>query len=86
MLKELFYTGIGGALLIKERVEDELKRLEEKGKLSKQERESFLQNLKLKGEEEESRFKEEIKKAIKEVIDELGIATKEDIEALKEKR
>ena len=86
MLKELFYTGIGGALLIKERVEDELKRLEEKGKLSKQESESFLQNLKLKGEEEESRFKEEIKKAIKEVIDELGIATKEDIEELKEKR
>lgn len=86
MLKELFLTGIGGALIIKERVEDELNKLEEKGKLSKKESESFLQNLKIKGEEEESRLKEEIKKALKEVIDELGIATKKDIEALKGKQ
>ena len=30
MLKEILFTGLGGALLLKERVEEELKTLEEK--------------------------------------------------------
>lgn len=83
MLKEIFYTGLGGALLVKERVEEELKKLEERGKLSSDESKSFLENLKTRGEKEEERFKEELKSAIKEVIEELGIATKKDIEDLK---
>ena len=83
MLKELLYTGMGGALLIKERVEEELKKLEEKGKLNADETKSFLENLKTRGENEETRLKEELKTAIKEVIEELGLATKKDIEALK---
>jgi polyhydroxyalkanoate synthesis regulator phasin len=80
MLKELMYTGLGGALLIKERVEEELKKLEEKGKISTSDTKSFLESLKTKGENEETRLKEEIKTAIKEVIEELGLATKKDIE------
>ncbi|MFA5215643.1 hypothetical protein [Sulfuricurvum sp.] len=83
MLKELLYTGMGGALLLKERVEEELKKLEEKGKLNADESKSFLENLKTRGENEETRLKEELKTAIKEVIEELGLATKKDIEALK---
>ncbi len=83
MLKELIYTGMGGALLLKEKVEEELKKLEEKGKISTTDTKSFLESLKTKGEEEEKRLKEEIKSAIREVIEELGVATKQDIEALK---
>jgi polyhydroxyalkanoate synthesis regulator phasin len=83
MLKELFYTGMGGAFLIKEKVEEELKKLEEKGKISTTDTKSFLESLKTKGENEENRLKEELKTAIKEVIEELGLATKKDIEALK---
>lgn len=83
MIKELIYTGIGGALLAKERVEEELKKLEEKGKINTSNTKSFLESLKTKGENEENRLKEEIKNAIREVIDELGLATKKDIEALK---
>lgn len=83
MLKELLYTGMGGALLLKERVEEELKKLEERGKLSAMDSKSFLEGLKTRGEDEEKRVKEELKTAIKEVIEELGIATKKDIEALR---
>lgn len=83
MLKELFYTGMGGALLLKEKVEEELKKLEEKGKLNASDSKSFLEGLKTRGEDEEKRLKEELKTAIKEVIEELGIATKKDIEALR---
>lgn len=83
MLKELLYTGMGGALLLKEKVEEELKKLEEKGKLNTSDTKSFLESLKTKGEDEEKRLKEELKATIREVIEELGIATKKDIEALK---
>ncbi|MCX6073740.1 MAG: hypothetical protein NTY39_05400 [Campylobacterales bacterium] len=79
MLKELFYTGMGGALLIKE----ELKKLEEKGKINTTDTKSFLESLKTKGENEETRIKEELKTAIREVIEELGLATTKDIEALR---
>ena len=61
----------------------ELKKLEEKGKLNTTDTKSFLESLKTKGEDEEKRLKEELKSAIKEVIEELGIATKKDIEALR---
>ena len=85
MIKEILYTGLGGALLLKERVEEELDKLQEKGKLSKEDADTFIEKLKTRGEEEEERFKNHIKEALKEVIDEMGLATKADIEALKEK-
>lgn len=85
MIKELLYTGLGGALLLKERVEEEVEKLQEKGKLSKEDADKFIEKLKVRGEEEEEKLKAHIKEALKEVIDEMGLATKADIEALKEK-
>lgn len=83
MLKEMLYTGVGGALLLKERVEEEIRHLEENGKLSRDEGRQFFDKLQEKGEAEEQRVRDEMKRMIKEVIDELGLATKEDIENLK---
>ena len=85
MIKDILYTGLGGAVLLKERIDEEVKKLEERGKLSKEDADKFLEKLQTRGEEEEEKLKEKIKEALKEVIDEMGLATKEDIEALKEK-
>ncbi len=84
MLKELIYTGIGASLLLKEKVEEELKKLEEKGKLDTKDVKSFITSLEEKGKSGDEKFKEELKKTIKEILDELGVATKDDIEKLKE--
>ena len=84
MLKELIFTGLGGALVLKEKIEDELKKLEEKGKLDTKDVKSFLESLEQKGKESDAKFKEELKSTLKEIIDELGLATKEDLEKLKE--
>ena len=84
MLKELIFTGLGGALVLKEKIEDELKKLEEKGKLDTKDVKSFLESLEQKGKESDEKFKAELKSTIKEVIDDLGLATKEDLEKLKE--
>jgi len=84
MLREILYTGIGAGLLLKERVEEELKELEKSGKIKRDDAKSFLDSLEDKGREEEAKSKEKFKKTIKEVIDELGLATKEDIEKLRQ--
>ena len=84
MLKELIFTGLGGALVLKEKIEDELKKLEEKGKLDTKDVKSFLESLEQKGKESDEKFKAELKSTPKEIIDELGLATKEDLEKLKE--
>lgn len=84
MLKELIFTGLGGALVLKEKIEDELKKLEEKGKLDTKDVKSFLESLEQKGKESDEKFKAELKSTMKEIIDKLGLATKEDLEKLKE--
>ncbi|MBD3824011.1 MAG: hypothetical protein IE916_05830 [Epsilonproteobacteria bacterium] len=84
MLKDLLYGGLGAALLLKERVESEVKKLEEQGKIKTTDAKSFLDSLETKGKEHELHFKEELKNALKEAIDELGLATKEDLAKLKE--
>lgn len=84
MLREILYTGIGAGLLLKERVEEELKQLEESGKIKRDDAKSFLDSLEKRGKEEEAKSKEKFKETIKEVIDELGLATKEDIEKLRQ--
>lgn len=86
MIQELLTTGLGGALLLKERVDEEIEKLQERGKLSKEDAQTFLDKLKTRGQEEEERLKQHIKEALKEVIDEIGLATKADIEALKERK
>ncbi len=53
--------------------------------MSKEDADKFIEELKVRGEEEEEKLKAHIKDALKEVIDEMGLATKSDIEALKEK-
>ena len=85
MIKDILYTGLGGALLLKERVDEEIEKLQERGKLSKDDATAFLEKLQTRGEEEEEKYKSQIKEALKEVIDEMGLATKKDIEALKDK-
>jgi len=84
MLKDLLYTGIGAAALLKEKVEAEVKKLEVEGKLKTTDAKSFMESIEKKGKEEEDKIKEQLKSALKEVIDELGLATKADLEKLKE--
>ncbi len=83
MLKELLYTGLGAAVVFKEKVEEEVKKLEETGKIKTDDAKSFLDSIEKKGKEEDERIKEQFRSTLKEVIDELGLATKEDIEKLR---
>ena len=83
MLKDILYIGLGSALLAKEKVEEELNKLVEKGKLSKEDAKKFVDNAKKRGEEEEKKAKDEFKKVLTEILQDLEVATKKDIEDLK---
>lgn len=84
MLKELLHTGIGAGLLLKEKVEEEIKKMEESGKIKTDDAKSFLETIEKKGKEEEQKNKEKLKSMLKEIIDDLGLATKDDLEKLKQ--
>lgn len=84
MFKDLLYTGIGAASLLKEKVEAELTKLEEQGKIKRDDAKSFLESIEKKGKEEDEKMKDRLKETLKEIIDELGLATKADLEKLKE--
>ncbi|MEA3316126.1 MAG: hypothetical protein U9Q30_09740 [Campylobacterota bacterium] len=84
MLKEILYTGVGVASIFKEKVEEEVKKLEESGKIKTDDAKSLLQSIEKKGKEEEEKSKEKLKEMLKDIIKELDIATKQDIEKLKE--
>ena len=86
MLKDFIYTGLGAASLLRDKVESELKVLEEKGKINKEDAKSFIDSIKQRGKEEDEKSKEKIKEILKEIIDELGLATKEDIENLRKEK
>jgi polyhydroxyalkanoate synthesis regulator phasin len=84
MLKEILYTTIGATTILKEKVEEEIKKLEEKGKIKTDDAKSFLESLESKGKEEDEKMKQKLKDTIKEIFDDLGVATKDDLEKLKE--
>ena len=85
MLKELLHVGMGSVMVVKEKIEEELKVLQEKGKINTADAKSFLESVSKKGEEEDKRLKAKIKDMLKEAIEELGVATKKDIEDLRSK-
>ena len=84
--KDLLYTILGGALLLKDRfasqfdIDDILKKAEEsKEDIQENVAESFT-----KASEQKVEIESELKKKIKTIVDELGLATKADIDELKE--
>lgn len=84
MIKELIYSGMGAAVVIRQKVEDEIKTLEKNGKIKKTDAKEFLKSLEQKGKSEDKKIKKQIKGIIKEVINELDLVTKKDLEKLKE--
>jgi len=75
MLKEMINTGLGVAATLKEKVENEIELKDGK---------NIFESLEGKGKDERSKIKDELKSIIKDIVDDLGLATKDDIVKLKE--
>jgi len=75
MLKEMLNTGLGVAATLKDKIENEIELKDGK---------NIFESLESKGKDERDKIKNELKSIIKEIVDDLGIATKDDIAKLKE--
>ncbi len=82
--KEFLYTLLGGALLFKDRFSDQFDEILKKGENSKEDIKTNFAETMSKAGEQKVEIESELKNKIKMIVDELGLATKEDIEELKE--
>ena len=82
--KEFLYTLLGGAILLKDRFSDQFDEILKHGEESKENIKSTATQTMEKATEQKDEIESELKKKIKTIVDELGLATKEDIDELKE--
>ncbi|GAB1534562.1 hypothetical protein ADMFC3_01930 [Geovibrio sp. ADMFC3] len=82
-LKDFFYAGLGAALTAKERMEKDLEELKEKGKGGKEEFKQKYEEAKAKAKAFEEEFDKKLKEKVKNILSEIGVATKEDLAELK---
>lgn len=83
-LEQLFYFGLGTALMAKEKIDqagESAKGMKEENERKARE---FFDQAVAKGSEERGQLKESVRELLKEVMDELGLATKADLDALRE--
>lgn len=83
MLKNMIYAGFGAASMMKESMEKEMKNMDCKHGISKDDMKDFFSELGERGKHEDEKAKEKMKDHLKEIIDELGLVTKDDMENIK---
>ena len=83
-LEQLFYFGLGSALLAKEKLEQAGETAREVKEENERKAREFFDEAVAKGSEERGRLKDDVKELLKEAMDELGLATKADLDALRE--
>ena len=82
-LEQLFYFGLGSALIAKEKIEQAGEAARGSREDADRKAREFFDQAVAKGSEERGQVKEHIKELLKEAIDELELVTKADIEALR---
>ncbi len=84
--RDLLYTILGGAMLLKDRFASELNidDIFKKAEKSKEDIEANVAETFTKASEQKDAIESELKTKIKTIVDELGLATKADIDELKE--
>jgi polyhydroxyalkanoate synthesis regulator phasin len=82
-LEQLFYFGLGSALMAKEKIELAGESARSCSEESDRKAREFFDQAVAKGDQEREQVKGKIKELLKEAIDELGLATRADVEALR---
>lgn len=80
---DILYLGLGAAFLAKDKVESLLEEMEKRGEISRKDAESFIKEAKTRAKKEQDAMDARIRGQIKKGLEEMGLATKADIEELK---
>ncbi|MFW5734431.1 MAG: phasin family protein [Oceanidesulfovibrio sp.] len=80
--KDLLYLGLGAAFMAKDRMEEIIKDIEEKSDISREEARQFVEDAKERAQKERKEWEKTVKDSVREVLDDMGVATKDDIKKL----
>jgi len=81
--EQLFYFGLGSALMAKEKFEKACETACASREESERKAQEFFDDAVAKGSEHREQMKGKLKELLKEAVDELGLATRADVEALR---
>lgn len=82
LLKKTVLTGLGVASLTKEKIEEFGKDLTDKGKLTEQEGEKFVQEMLLRADESKESLRKQTELMVKTALEKMHLAKADDIAAL----
>lgn len=82
-LEQLFYLGLGSALTMKDKMEKNSEELRKWQGEAEQNARAMIDELTQRGEQEKDAFRRILKDSIKEVIEEMDLVTREDLEQFK---
>ena len=86
LLEKGFLAGIGLLSMTREKAQEVIEELTHEGELQKNEVKQWVDELSDRGEEERQALRKLVREEMKKVLDEIGLATKEDIQKLLEKQ
>lgn len=86
LLEKSFLAGIGLLSMTREKAQKLMDELSHEGEVQKNEVTRWVDQLADRGEEERQALRKLIRDEMKKVMDEMGLATKEDIQKLLEKQ
>jgi polyhydroxyalkanoate synthesis regulator phasin len=85
LIKKALYTGVGLAVLTKEKAEELVKELTQQAKLSEQEGKELFDGLLKQSEQARTDFQTKIDEAVLSVVKRLNLVTKDEVESLRAK-
>ncbi len=86
LLEKGFLAGIGLLSMTREKAQKVMDELTQEGEVQKSEAKQWVDQLSARGEEERQAVRKLIRDEVKKVLDEMGLATKEDIQKLLDKQ
>jgi polyhydroxyalkanoate synthesis regulator phasin len=86
LLEKGFLAGLGLLSMTREKAQKVVEELTHEGELQRSEAKEWIEQLSDRGEEERQALRKLIRDEMKKVLDEVGFATKEDIQKLLDKQ
>lgn len=83
LIKKAFYTGLGLAVLTKEKAEEMVKDIAQQAKLSEQEGKELVDSLMKQSDRARQDFQGKVDEAVMAVVSRLHLATREEVEGLR---
>jgi polyhydroxyalkanoate synthesis regulator phasin len=83
LIKKAFYTGLGLAVLTKEKAEEMIKDISQQAKLSEHEGKELMDSLMKQSDQARQDFQSRVDEAVLAVVKRLHLATRDEVEGLR---